>query len=235
HLLLHRSGLSPHTPCQSPGALTRVTACTLALSPIRDTLIEGFSHFVASMLLRLLPAGAIAGWDLHPLESAAFARCTPEADTGTHPSRLYALEGISIAPQLALAATADVVRGRDLEAPRRSERAKELNQIPLLLAGQLGAEHQIEELDRIIERQQAPVVEIGRRILDAAQREGLDGSVADLIQAVDHLRLEEALGLEIVHQVVGVIGRSVAGTAPALAEEDLLARPVRLRCVCWRE
>ena len=25
---------------------TRVAACTLALSPIRDTLIEGFSHFV---------------------------------------------------------------------------------------------------------------------------------------------------------------------------------------------
>jgi hypothetical protein len=30
-------------------AFTRVTACTLTLSPIRDTLIEGFSHFVASM------------------------------------------------------------------------------------------------------------------------------------------------------------------------------------------
>jgi hypothetical protein len=28
-------------------------------------------------LLRLLPAGAVAGWDLHPLESAAFARRTP--------------------------------------------------------------------------------------------------------------------------------------------------------------
>jgi len=28
----------------------------------------------------LLPAGAVAGWDLHPLESAAFARRTPEAD-----------------------------------------------------------------------------------------------------------------------------------------------------------
>jgi hypothetical protein len=59
----------------------------------------------------------------------------PEADTGTHPSCLYALEDITIAPQLTLAATADVVRGRDIEAPRRSERAKELNQIPLLLAG----------------------------------------------------------------------------------------------------
>src|SRR5260370_1378114 len=28
---------------------TRVAACTLALSPIRDTLIEGFTHFVTSM------------------------------------------------------------------------------------------------------------------------------------------------------------------------------------------
>src|SRR6266404_2538603 len=30
-------------------AFTRVAACTLALSPIRDTLSEGFSHFVTSM------------------------------------------------------------------------------------------------------------------------------------------------------------------------------------------
>ena len=28
----------------------------------------------------MLPAGAIAGWDLHPLESAAFARRTPLAN-----------------------------------------------------------------------------------------------------------------------------------------------------------
>src|SRR5438552_12115105 len=56
-LTLHRSGLSPHTPCRSPGALTRVTACTLALSPIRDTLIEGFSHFVTSMT-----APIASGW-----------------------------------------------------------------------------------------------------------------------------------------------------------------------------
>src|SRR5689334_16917298 len=31
-------------------------------------------------LLRLLPAGAIAGWDLHPLESAALSRRTWKAD-----------------------------------------------------------------------------------------------------------------------------------------------------------
>ena len=32
-LLLHRSGLSPHTPCRSPGALTRVTAHRIAQPP----------------------------------------------------------------------------------------------------------------------------------------------------------------------------------------------------------
>ena len=38
-------------------AFTHVAACTLALSPIRDTLIEGFSHFVTSMT-----APIASGW-----------------------------------------------------------------------------------------------------------------------------------------------------------------------------
>src|SRR5260221_3689597 len=38
-------------------AFTRVAACTLALSPIRDTIIEGFSHFVTSMT-----APIASGW-----------------------------------------------------------------------------------------------------------------------------------------------------------------------------
>jgi hypothetical protein len=38
-------------------AFTRVAACTLALSPIRDTLIVGFSHFVTSMT-----APIASGW-----------------------------------------------------------------------------------------------------------------------------------------------------------------------------
>ena len=33
-------------------------------------------------LLQLLPAGAVAGWDLHPLESAAVSRRTPRAGVG---------------------------------------------------------------------------------------------------------------------------------------------------------
>src|SRR5580692_9664099 len=38
-------------------AFTRVAACTLALSPVRDMLIEGFSHFVTSMT-----APIASGW-----------------------------------------------------------------------------------------------------------------------------------------------------------------------------
>jgi hypothetical protein len=38
-------------------AFTRITACTLALSPIRDTLTRGFSHFVSSMT-----APVASGW-----------------------------------------------------------------------------------------------------------------------------------------------------------------------------
>src|SRR5712675_2563148 len=47
-------------------AFTRVAACTLARSPIRDPLPEGFRHFVSSM-----PAPVASGWS----ESAGGA-CT---------------------------------------------------------------------------------------------------------------------------------------------------------------
>src|SRR5580693_9081509 len=60
-------------------AFTRVAACTLARSPIRDPLPEGYISS-PPCLLRLLPAGAVAGWGLHPLESAALSRRTPSAD-----------------------------------------------------------------------------------------------------------------------------------------------------------
>src|SRR5262245_33106688 len=40
-------------------AFTRVAACTLALSPIRDTLSEGFSYFVTS-----IAAPVASGWSV---------------------------------------------------------------------------------------------------------------------------------------------------------------------------
>jgi len=62
-------------------AFTCVTACTLALSPYIVTRYPKASAISSPpWLLRLLPAGAVAGWDLHPLESAAFPRRTGIAD-----------------------------------------------------------------------------------------------------------------------------------------------------------
>src|SRR4029453_15543832 len=63
-------------------AFTRVTACTLALSPIRDTHSEGFSYFVTSIAAPAASGWSVAGWDLHPLESAALSRRTPEPVMG---------------------------------------------------------------------------------------------------------------------------------------------------------
>ncbi|MGA7324770.1 MAG: hypothetical protein WBX25_09865, partial [Rhodomicrobium sp.] len=42
---------------------------------------EGFGHFVTSMTAPVASGGSeFAGWDLHPLESAAFARRTSIAE-----------------------------------------------------------------------------------------------------------------------------------------------------------
>src|SRR6202162_6083118 len=59
---------------------TRVAACTLALSPIRDTLIEGFSHFVTSMT-----APIASGWSGCRVGLAPTGKrrlCTAHANTG---------------------------------------------------------------------------------------------------------------------------------------------------------
>src|SRR5882724_8740053 len=105
----------------------------------------------------------------------------------------------------------------------RLKSAQECHQILLLLRRQFRAEYQVEELDRVLQRQQTLVVHIGRVILDPAQRKGFDQPVADGHHVVDHHRLEEPLGLQVVHRVVGVKRRLVAIRALALAEEDLLA------------
>src|SRR5260370_31235897 len=52
-------------------AFTHVAAFTRARSPSRDPYPEASAISSPPCLLRLLPAGADAGWDLHPLESAA--------------------------------------------------------------------------------------------------------------------------------------------------------------------
>src|SRR6202030_2436181 len=71
-------------------AVTRVAACTLARSPYFVTRYPKASDISSPpCLLRLLPAGAVAGWDLHPLESAAFSRRTPITEMMPHTVQPY--------------------------------------------------------------------------------------------------------------------------------------------------
>src|SRR5437773_349076 len=112
---------------------------------------------------------------------------------------------------------------------------QERHQILLLLCRQVRLQDQVEELHGVVEREEPAVVEIGRRLLDPAQREGLDGTVARSHSSVDVLRLEEALQLEVVHRVVGVVRRYVAGGALGLAEEDRLPPHLRLAGLAWVE
>src|SRR5450755_1313664 len=59
---------------------TRVAACTLALSPIRDTLIEGFSHFVTSMNAPIASGGSGCRAGLAPTGKRRL--CTAHARSG---------------------------------------------------------------------------------------------------------------------------------------------------------
>ena len=59
-------------------AFTRVAACTLARSPIRDPLSEGFRHFVASM-----PAPVASGWSKSPGGACTHWKAPP--CHGAHP------------------------------------------------------------------------------------------------------------------------------------------------------
>jgi hypothetical protein len=54
-----KSTLTENAPYKACSAFTRVAACTLALSPMRDTLIEGFSYFVTS-----IAAPVASGWSV---------------------------------------------------------------------------------------------------------------------------------------------------------------------------
>src|SRR5213595_2570812 len=79
-LLLHRSGLSPHTPCRSPGALTRVAACTRARSPYFVTRYPKASDISSPpCLLRLLPAGANRRVGLAPTGKRRLVTAHPQA------------------------------------------------------------------------------------------------------------------------------------------------------------
>src|SRR6201988_2522176 len=64
-------------------AFTRVAACTLARSPIRDPLSEGFRHFVSSM-----PAPVASGWSESPGGACTHWKAPP--CHGAHPKQTIA-------------------------------------------------------------------------------------------------------------------------------------------------
>jgi len=68
-------------------SFSRLAQHSLALRPAHSPCHQFVTRFpkaspisLPPWLPRLLPAGAVAGWGLHPLENAAFPRRTPEAD-----------------------------------------------------------------------------------------------------------------------------------------------------------
>ncbi len=65
-------------------------------------------------------------------------------------------------------------------------------------------------------------MEVGGAVLDSPERKGLDGTVGRCEPSMDHAGFEKALGLEVMHEVVGVKGGGVARRAFALAEEHSL-------------
>src|SRR3979411_3394945 len=120
-------------------AFTRVAACTLALSPIRDALIEGFSHFVTSMT-----APIASGWSDCRVGLAPTGKrrlCTAHAKSGpsltiiiyvrnifglatkesSHPAKMAS----SRATTSAVPPTADIVgqRGHVRKVPTTDSRA----------------------------------------------------------------------------------------------------------------
>src|SRR5690606_30808693 len=111
-------------------------------------------------------------------------------------------------------------RARSVPHRAGSELVHERRQRGLLLRGQPQLQDQVEELDGVLQREAATVVQVRRAVLDAAQGERLDRP--------DRRLASEPLDAQIVHLVVEVVGRRVAGRARALAEEDLLAADLLL-------
>jgi hypothetical protein len=63
---------------------TRVAACTLARSPIRDPLTEGFSHFVTSMAAPVASGSSDCRVGLTPTGKRRLSRRTPKPVIATH-------------------------------------------------------------------------------------------------------------------------------------------------------
>src|SRR5580693_6987831 len=66
-------------------------------------------------------------------------------------------------------------------------------------------------------------MQVRRRILHSTKRKGLDRSVRRRHHSVDHVSGVKAFHLQIVREIVGIVGRRVTLRAARLAEEYLLS------------
>jgi hypothetical protein len=74
-------------------AFTRVTACTLALSPIRETLIERLSYFVTSMTAPIASGWSVCRVGLAPAGKGRLLTRTPNSDVQAKITRLASRVG----------------------------------------------------------------------------------------------------------------------------------------------
>src|ERR1700676_4729609 len=99
----------------------------------------------------------------------------------------------------------------DLQLPH------ELNQIVLFLGSEFEFQDQVEELHRVFQCQSPAVMEIRWAVLDTPQRERLNRSIAGFV-------LQESLDVEVVHLVIEIDRRRMAGGALRFAKEQCLPR-----------
>ncbi len=127
----------------------------------------------ADQAMRASTPGAVAGWGLHPLESAAFARRTPQADI----SQLSVLD-------LCVNANRRTASRRSLRNPNKC-----FDQKSLLLA-LAGLDHLLDFLFHRLQVEGSWVLH--RRIFDCGLRQ-----LPDVL--LDHDEAPEFPGIEVVH------------------------------------
>jgi hypothetical protein len=103
-------------------AFTHVAACTLARSPIRDPLIEGFSHFVTSMT-----APIASGWSESPGGTCTHWKAPP--CHGAHPLQSLACVGRSSAKSGPYGGSAAVPNARIKRIRKRTMPGREGRQL----------------------------------------------------------------------------------------------------------
>jgi hypothetical protein len=93
----------------------------------------------------------------------------------------------------------------------------ELNQIVLFLGSEFEFQDQIEELHRVFQCQKPAVMEIRWAFLDTPQRERLNRSISCFV-------FQESLDVEVVHLVIEINRRWMAGGTLRFAKEQSLTR-----------